>query len=90
MGAEGGGSHLPPVPACSRFRLLLPLAGTGCHSGCAHSGHWVPIYLTPRHQQLCVFDKIHSKALGVAVGSLAENNLVLGHPVQHLKSFWAA
>lgn len=74
-GCRGWRLPPPPVPACSRFGLLLPLAGTGCHSGRAHGGHWLPVYLTPGHQQLCVFDKIHSKALGVAVGSLAEKNL---------------
>lgn len=35
----------------------------------------VLFHLTPRHQQLCVFDEIHSRASGVAVGSLAEKNL---------------
>ena len=38
MGAEGGGSHLPPVPACSRFRLLLPLAGTGHYENTTKGG----------------------------------------------------
>ena len=64
-------SQCLPAPAF----VSRPLPGTGCHLGRAHGGHGVPLYLTLGHQWLCVFDKIHSRAFGVAVGSLAEKNL---------------